>query len=72
MTTIRLSQGQLAFTYCQVPIVYEQSDYDALVLTLQDGSEESHSSLVLPSDVSKEIFARSGKIVSVKVLLEER
>ncbi len=62
--TISVPPAGLAFTWCQVPIVYKL-DNDApvsLKITRRDGSEELLPQLDLPAAQSAEIFERSGAI----------
>ena len=54
----------LAFTWCQVPIVYQLNDAaePSLIVTYKDGKQKSYSSLGLPTEESAELFLRSGQI----------
>jgi hypothetical protein len=54
----------LAFTWCQVPIVYQLNDEveASLVVTYKEGKQQSYSDLGLPTDESAELFLRSGQI----------
>jgi hypothetical protein len=56
--------SSLAYTWCQVPIVYRLigEDRPALAVTLRDGSVETLPQLSLPADLSAELFRRSGLI----------
>jgi hypothetical protein len=54
----------LAFTWCQVPVIYKL-DNDAepgLCLTWDDGRQEKLNQIVLPADESGELFQRSGRV----------
>ena len=66
---IAVPAAGLAFTWCQVPIVYQlcAAGQPSLTITLQDGSTRSLSQLSLPADLSAEIFCRSGHIRQVAV-----
>ncbi|MEM9325605.1 MAG: hypothetical protein AAGA85_08110 [Bacteroidota bacterium] len=66
---LTVGAGELAFTYCQVPIVYSHDDQPSITVTLQDGSERHDQSMSLSLDDSRDIFARSGEIVLIKVYL---
>ena len=59
----------LAFTWCQLPIVYMLDDdaEPSLTITRDDGSQETQSLLVLSSDDSVELFTRSGRIRQITV-----
>ena len=56
--------GGLAFTWCQVPIIYQLSDAaePSLAITWNDGEEQVIDNLALPADISTELFRRSGRI----------
>ncbi|WP_375748681.1 hypothetical protein [Vibrio sp. HN007] len=64
-------EGGLAFTYCQVPFIYQLSD-DAeikVVVTSKEGDQTEVAGNVLPKDLSKGIFARTGEVEKVEVYL---
>jgi hypothetical protein len=67
--TIALEPGALAFTYCQVPVVYQRSDENRITLRLADGTVEQRSGLALDPAISAELFRRSGRIVRIDVFL---
>ncbi len=67
--TLALDAQTLAFTYCQVPIVYRRSEAPKLTLHLADGTVRSLEGLVLDRASSSEIFRRSGRISRVEVSL---
>jgi hypothetical protein len=62
--TLALPASSLAFTWCQVPIVYVLDDNaDAgLVTELDDGTRSSFTDLSLPGTISAELFQRSGRV----------
>tara|TARA_B100001564_G_scaffold150258_2_gene126346 strand:- start:7118 stop:10480 length:3363 start_codon:yes stop_codon:yes gene_type:complete len=65
-----LSQNQLAFTYCQVPIIYELKDIEQNISILYTDNEiEIIRGDSLTKEISTEIFSRSGKIKEIKVCL---
>ena len=64
---IELEPGQLAFTFCQVPIVYTLGEAENLKIILSDGSVEELPSTRLPEDLSDSVFSRSGKIALIEV-----
>ena len=59
--------GGLAFTVCQVPIVYEPAAVATIAVTHADGFVESHAGAEVPMEVCREVFSRTGKIVSMRV-----
>jgi hypothetical protein len=62
--TINVPADGLAFTWCQVPLIYTLDD-DAepnLVVTHEDGEQKILKQLELPAAESAELFQRSGRI----------
>ncbi|MEO0580571.1 MAG: hypothetical protein AAFZ58_17965, partial [Pseudomonadota bacterium] len=66
---IAVPAASLAFTWCQIPIVYtlNSSTRTGLALTLSDGSSLTVSEPVLPTEYSAAIFERSGRIRRIDV-----
>ena len=64
-----LPPSSLAFTWCQVPIVYvlDSKAESGLLVTFDDGTESAYANLSLPADVSDDIFRRSGRIRKITV-----
>ncbi len=54
----------LAFTWCQVPVIYrlDATDRETLRITWADGREEELPRLALPAGPSSELFRRGGRI----------
>jgi len=67
--TIAVPARGLAFSWCQVPVVYLLNDdlEPALNITWDDGTQQLLSQLVLPADESSELFRRSGRIRQITV-----
>jgi hypothetical protein len=63
----------LAFTWCQVPIVYRlrRSGRPELTVTLEDGTIENLPQLLLPPELSTELFRRSGGLRQIDVDIPE-
>ena len=64
---IELPAGSLAFTYCQVPVIYRQEKGKGLRLIETDGTVREQASSTLSLDDSASIFRRRGKIVRIEV-----
>jgi hypothetical protein len=64
---IKLDAGQLAFTYCQVPVIYKISDAMQLMFQLNDGQTVIIDDYRLNADYSKQIFRRAGRITCITV-----
>jgi len=59
----------LAFTWCQVPVIYRlDNDVEsALTISWDDGEEQHLPQLTLPTEVSAELFQRSGRVRQLTV-----
>ena len=70
---LSLPPSSLAFTWCQVPIVYvlDSKAESGLLVTFGDGTESAHADLSLPADVSADVFKRSGRIRKITVTFAE-
>jgi len=65
---LRLAPGTLAFTFCQVPVVYRLGDGDARVeVSGRDGSARVFDGAFLDADVSREVFERRGTVARIDV-----
>ena len=62
---IRLGPGALAFTYCQVPIVYQRSETPSLAVEFNNRKRFRQEILILDEENSRAIFERSGAIRSI-------
>lgn len=69
--SIELGEGMLAFTYCQVPIIYQLADQYLVEVTLEDGSVHTFEDEILNKDHSENIFLRKGLIRQVLVKLDK-
>lgn len=68
--SLLLKEGSLAFTYCQVPVVYTIADSEKIEVEKIDGSDQFNN-LNLNSEISSSIFQREGKVKQIKVYLDE-
>lgn len=71
--SLSLAPGSLAFTYCQIPVVYTFGKERGIEIHFKDGSVSNNKELVLNKETSDKIFQRTGDITMLKValLLEE-
>ena len=67
--SLELEIDSLAFTYCQIPVVYHLSDRKEIVVHLSGGETHKISSLNLGPDYSMQVFIRSGNIKLIEVCL---
>jgi hypothetical protein len=68
---VRLNIGSLAFSVCQVPVVYSISSSNKIELAYNDGSVKMFDSLLLDAIESQKIFGRNGEISLIKIHLTE-
>ena len=68
--TLELEPDSLAFTYCQVPVIYHHSKEKQIVLYFSDGTEELIQGHYMDPVNSDLIFSRKGRISRIAVWLE--
>ena len=66
---LALNANSLAFTYCQVPILYRLGSADLLKISFKDGSGLNSKELSLDAETSRMIFDRTGKVERIVVTL---
>jgi hypothetical protein len=69
--SIDLKEGSLCFTYCQVPVVYKNSNEESIKIFFTDNSIEEVKNLILEANISKMIFERTGKIDRIEVSIKK-
>ena len=63
-----MEKNQLAFTYCQVPIIYNLNDKDwQIEIQLSDGSNEKIKGRKISKKLSAPIFKRSGDVQKINL-----
>lgn len=68
---LRVGADALAFTYCQVPIVYHLSNEERIELRFKNESNKIISSLNLGKDFSRLLFQRTGEIEQIHVFINK-
>ena len=67
---LTILENQLAYTFCQVPVIYTLSDKDNhILLELSDGSKVELDGNVLDEKQSNPVFNRDGIIVQIEVFM---
>ena len=69
--TIQLKPGSLAFTVCQVPVIYNKSASGKLAIHYTNGSQETVNTSSLNNTISSKIFMRTGEIDFIQVYIDE-
>jgi hypothetical protein len=67
---LRLKAGELAFTYCQVPIIYRRARENSLAVFRAKGARLPCQELRLDADTSRLIFERTGHVVRIEASLD--
>jgi hypothetical protein len=62
-------ESALAFTWCQVPVIYRLAEepHPSLIVTCRDGGETSLDSVELPAADSASLFRRDGRLRQLTV-----
>ncbi|HAW03465.1 MAG TPA: hypothetical protein DCW83_02190, partial [Saprospirales bacterium] len=68
---IQLEVGTLAFTYCQVPIMYKLSDKSGIKVEFSNQEILESASLILDTDTSNKLFKRTGEINLITVYIKK-
>jgi hypothetical protein len=69
--TVMLEKDTLAFTICQVPVIYKMSAADQIEVLFTDGHTELLNTNELSAAISDKIFKRTGEIAELKVNVNE-
>ena len=69
---IELASEQLAFTFCQTPIVYHISDTDRITVHYGNGTKVEIEGTTLNNEISNLIFRRTGEIEKVEVSINKK
>ncbi|MDO8144230.1 hypothetical protein [Isoptericola sp. 178] len=66
---VELPASSLAFTFCQVPVVYRRGADLEVTVEGSDGVEQAVSGAAIPAEVSAEVFRRTGAVRAIRVTL---
>jgi hypothetical protein len=64
---LELPARALAFTYCQVPVIYRLSEQPYIEILFEGGEMERHEGSILDAALSREIFRRTGRVRRLQV-----
>lgn len=67
--SLLLSSNTLAFTYCQVPIIYQLGKTPGIEIELNEGTINSQVENGLSKALSQSVFARDGQVKVIRVNL---
>jgi hypothetical protein len=68
--TIALAQGSLAYTFCQVPVVYSNSPVSKIEVFLSDGQNIELEGKCLNAELSRHLFKRDAHIRRITVFTQ--
>jgi len=68
---ITLPAGALAFTYCQIPVIYRISDQESIRVTMEGDAEKTFEELCLDASATRSVFERKGEISHILVYIRE-
>ena len=66
---VRLQGGQLMFSICQVPVIYDWSNHESIIVEYSIGNTESFEGRELPPVQSASVFERRGEISIIRVFI---
>ena len=67
-----LNAGELGFTYCQIPIVYHQSDSTTIRITFENGEVKKIDGDTIDDQISQLIFDKTGEVIKINVGLKPK
>ena len=65
--SIRLNPDSLAFTYCQLPVVYMKSDENKITVFMNNEKKLEFNEMRLNREISRAVFDRDGTITRIEV-----
>jgi hypothetical protein len=65
--TLRIEKGQMAYTLCQIPIIYQESEKSCISIFHSDGSRTELDGNRMEKELSCTVFARSKDIDRIEV-----
>ncbi len=71
-TSLPLAENELAFTFCQTPVIYRLGESRrAVEIKTADGKTVPFATTGLPQEWSRAVFQRSGTVKEIRVFLTE-
>jgi hypothetical protein len=68
---LSIPENTLAFTCCQVPVIYHATDTDHVEVIMTDGSSRKFDEPKLDEETSRHIFQRSGVVKQINVSIRK-
>ena len=72
--TLSTPENSIAFTWCQIPIVYTLNEQQspAIIIQWSDGKRETLDDFIMSESMSRQIFERRGNIDSISLFFTSR
>jgi len=67
--TITMPEHSLAFTICQVPVIYKIGDSNSMKIHFTNGTTENSENTILSVENSEKVFNRTNEIQSIDITL---
>ena len=67
---LEVTSGTLAFTLCQVPIIYRIGERDTIRVRFNNGKQETIAGIKLDGPLSRLLFLRTGEIHAIECCLK--
>jgi len=67
--TITMPEHSLAFTICQVPVIYKIGDSNSMKIHFTNGTTENSENTILSVENSEKVFNRTNEIQSIEITL---
>ncbi|HEX4958569.1 MAG TPA: hypothetical protein VFV46_10355, partial [Lacibacter sp.] len=69
VSAVELEKDSLAFTVCQVPVVYQKATEDSIEVSLSNGTKVRVSGAVLSKEITDKIICRTGEVTRLNVFI---
>ena len=66
---LALKKGQLAYTFCKVPVVYAQGEKAQVTVSFKNGVAKVFEGNCIDKEISSKIFNRTGEVAKIDVVL---
>ncbi len=68
--SLEISEGELAFTYCQVPFVYQLGDKNVTTVEYRNGNSITRNNLNIGVLEAAALFERTGEVTCIRMTIE--
>ncbi|WP_235298675.1 hypothetical protein [Portibacter marinus] len=69
---LELQDGELFFSYCQVPVIYSIGKEKEVILEFANGTKDKNSTYLLSEEQSQLVFNRTHEILKIRVKIPEQ